>query len=168
MRVFAAVEVTDAVIRNRIAAWQREVGTGKAVEPHNLHFTLHFMGEIQPKDAEAAAEALKLVKFEAFDVRMRGAGVFGRPPRVVWAGTDPRGGQSLSSLADAVRDALGSPDRPFKPHLTVLRMRGRSVDVTGHAGREWGVQRVDTVKLKQSVLGPEGPAYTDLAAVVAR
>ena len=170
MRVFAAAEVTDPTIIERIGALQRRIGAaGKAVEPHNLHFTLRFLGEISAESARAAAVALKSVRFGPFDIVMQGTGTFGRPPRVVWAGTDPGSGKVLSGLAASVNDALGgSADKPFRPHLTILRVRrGRKVDVSEHAGYEWGVQRIDTVKLKSSVLGPAGPAYTDLAEVAA-
>ena len=168
MRVFAAAEVTDHTVLERIGAFQHGIrGAGKAVEPHNLHFTLRFLGEISAESARAAAVALGSVRFKRFDAVLKGAGTFGRPPRVVWAGTDS--GTELSSLAAAVSDALGgSADKPFRPHLTILRVkRGRSVDVSGYSEYGWGVQRIDTVKLKSSVLGPAGPAYTDLAEVAA-
>ena len=168
MRVFAAAEVTDHTILERIGAFQRSIkGAGKAVELHNLHFTLRFLGEISAESARGAAVALGSIKFKPFDIVLKGTGTFGRPPRVVWAGTDS--GTELEALAAAVNGALGgSADRPFRPHLTILRVKGgRKVDLSGHAGYEWGVQRIDTVKLKSSVLGPAGPVYTDLVEVAA-
>ena len=169
MRVFVAVDVIDGHARERLASFQRGMdGAGKAVEPHNLHFTLQFLGEISKGAADAAADALQSVKFGAFDVQLRGAGTFGRPPRVVWAGTDPDGGRKLARLADAVGEALGGDRKPFKPHLTVLRVkRGRRVDVSGYADRAWGTQRVNAIKLKRSVLARTGPTYTDIAEVAA-
>lgn len=168
MRVFVAAEVTDHTIIERIGTFQRRIeAAGKAVEPHNLHFTLRFLGEMSAESARAAAVALGSVRFGRFDVILKGAGTFGRPPRVVWAGTDPDSGQELSALAAAVNHTLGgSADKPFRPHLTILRVKkGRKVDVSGYGGYEWGIQNIDTVKLKSSVLGPAGPAYTDLAEV---
>ena len=170
MRAFVAAEVTDRAARERIGAFQQSVGgAGKAVEPHNLHFTLRFLGEITEESARAAADALNSVRFRPFDVALRGAGSFGRPPRVVWAGTDPDGGQELSRLAGEVNGAVGGgADKPFRPHLTILRVkRGRSVDISGYDGYEWGMQHVDAIKLKSSVLGRDGPTYTDLAEVLA-
>ena len=62
----------------------------------------------------------------------------------------------------------GSADKPFRPHLTILRVkRGRSIDISGYDGYEWGVQHIDAIKLKRSVLSKDGPAYTDLAEVSA-
>lgn len=170
MRAFVAAEVTDRAARERIGAFQRSAsGAGKAVELHNLHFTLRFLGEITEESARAAADALKSVRFRPFDVALRGAGSFGRPPRVVWAGTDPDGGQELRRLAETVNGAVGGgADKPFRPHLTILRVkRGRGIDVSGYDGYEWGVQRIDAIKLKRSVLGRDGPTYTDLAEVSA-
>ena len=170
MRAFVAAEVTDRAARERIGAFQRSAGgAGRAVEPHNLHFTLRFLGEITEESARAAADALKSVRFRSFDVALRGAGSFGRPPRVVWVGTDPDGSQGLRRLAGAVNGAVGGgADKPFRPHLTILRVRrGRSIDISGYDGYEWGVQHIDAIKLKRSVLGKDGPAYTDLAEVPA-
>lgn len=170
MRVFAAAEVTDHAVMARIGAFQRRMdGAGKAVEPHNLHFTLRFLGEISAESARAATVALGSVRFKRFDAVLKGTGTFGRPPRVVWAGTDPDSGRELSALATVVNEGLGgSADKPFRPHLTILRVKNvRRVDVSGYAKYEWGTQRIDTVKLKSSVLGPAGPVYTDLAEVSA-
>jgi 2'-5' RNA ligase len=170
MRVFVAVEVTDRATRERIGTFRQSAGgAGKAVELHNLHFTLRFLGEITEESARAAADALKSVRFRPFNVALRGAGSFGRPPRVVWAGTDPDGSRELLRLAGAVNDAVGGrADKPFRPHLTILRIKkGQSIDISGYDGYEWGVQHVDAIKLKRSVLGRTGPAYTDLAEVPA-
>ena len=170
VRVFVATEVTDHTIIEKIGAFQQDMKcVGKAVELHNIHFTLRFLGEISEESARAAATALKSIRFGSFDVVLRGAGTFGMPPRVVWAGTDPDSGRNMSGLAEVVNGVLGgSADKPYRPHLTILRVkRGERVDVSGYAGYKWGVQRIDTIKLKRSVLGRSGPTYTDLAEVAA-
>lgn len=171
MRVFVAAEVDDCAIQERIGAFQQSMGEyGRAVEPHSLHFTLQFLGEISTDVANDVASRLDSVRFSPFDVWLRGTKTFGRPPRVLWAGTDADGGRHLGQLAAAVRHVVGGvADRPFRPHLTILRVkRGCSVDISNHIEQEWGMQHVDTIKLKKSVLASAGPTYTDLVEVHAR
>ena len=169
MRVFVAADVTNDAVKARIGAFQQDIrDMGKAVELRNLHFTLQFLGEVSQEAAGAAAEALKSVKFNPFNVELRGAGTFGRPPRIVWAGTDMQGGQGLSDLAGTVGKALGCGDgKPFKPHLTILRVKKRRIDVSRYTDHIWGMQRIDTIKLKKSVLKNTGPTYTNIAEVAA-
>lgn len=174
MRVFVAAEVFERDIINGIRDAQEGMKlAGKAVEPHNLHFTIRFLGDADRQQVSEIGNALRTVRFTAFDVVLRGIGLFGstRYPRVVWAGTDQMGGEALRGLACKVDDVLERigwhKDRPFRPHLTILRVkRGEALgDLANHKDRVWGTQRVESIKLKQSVLGKAGPVYTDLVEV---
>lgn len=174
MRVFVAAEVFDPDIINGIRDVQEGMKlAGKVVEPHNLHFTIRFLGDVDRRQVDEMGDALRTVRFTTFDVVLRGIGLFGstRHPRVVWAGTDQIGGEALRELACRVDDVLERigwrKDRPFRPHLTILRVkRGEALgDLANHRDRVWGTQRVESIKLKQSMLGKAGPVYTDLVEV---
>lgn len=176
MRVFVAVEVSNHDIINGIRNLQKSMGqAGKAVEPDNLHFTLRFLGEVDADQAGRVADALSAIRFEEFDVELRGVGTFGGPrrPRVLWVGTDTTGGRSMGELAgmvDGALDKLGwRRDKPFRAHLTVMRVKNREGlgGLPAYRDRIWGTQRIRSVKLKRSVLDRTGPAYTDLAEVEA-
>ena len=177
MRAFVAVEVSDVGVVESISRFQSQAGVGaRPVGPDSLHFTLQFLGEIPAGAAEKVRQALGGVEFSSFAVDFRGVGAFPRPgrARVIWIGTGRDGGRELVALAEKVGAALAplgfSSDRPFRPHVTVLRMRqaedvGRRLEEYGSA--EFGRQQVTGIKFKQSVLTPEGPAYSDLGEVVA-
>ena len=176
MRAFVAVEVGDEGVLRGIREMQREAGAGaRPVAAENMHFTLRFLGEISEAAAGEAASALEAVSFRPFEVVISGAGAFPSPraPRAVWVGTDPAGGESMGRLARSVGAALGPPGAGrggrFVPHLTVFRIKSRQRDMTGElqrfGGRVFGTITVSEIKLKRSVLGPSGPAYSDLGAV---
>ena len=176
MRVFVAMEVYDRDIINGITDLQKSMGrVGKAVEPNSLHFTLRFLGEVDSHQASRIADALATIRFEGFDVELRGVGTFGGPrrPRVLWIGADPAGGRSMGELAgavDGVLEKLGwRRDKPFRAHLTVMRIKNSEGlgGLSAYKDHVWGTQRIRSIKLKESVLNRTGPTYTDLAEVKA-
>lgn len=149
----------------------------KAVEPHNLHFTLSFLGQV-PDDAQApiAAALVEAARGVApFRAHLRGVGAFpsARRPRVVWAGVDdPR---PLAALATRVREALAArglagDDKDFRAHLTLARVKSeRAPDELVHFLRVHGQDElydidVREVRLYKSVLAPTGPTYEPLAS----
>lgn len=179
MRAFVAI-VLPTPLRGPIAAVQaalRAAGADVAwVEPHNLHLTLKFLGDVDEARAAALADALRAAvhPHPAFTIAVEGIGAFPstRNPQVVWVGVsaDP---PSLGALAEAVDQtcaALGFPmeTRPFAAHVTIGRLRSRrgvaslikalqAVECPGG-----GPAPVDRVILVQSTLSSKGAAYTPL------
>lgn len=173
MRVFVAVDVNPPV-RDAVARMQDSMRIrARPVKPESLHFTLRFLGEISEQAARGAAGALAGVAFSRFKVDVRGMGAFPNSarPRVVWVGAHDGG--RLAELAASVDAAVGrfasGPAAEFKPHLTVFRVKngaGRIArELEAFAGHEFGSMEITRVKLKSSVLGPRGPAYSEIAAV---
>lgn len=178
MRTFVAVEVSDEKVIESISEFQTRVNIdARPVRPHNLHFTLQFLGEISTDMAQKIKLALSAVEFARFTVSFRGVGAFPNPriPRVVWVGIDQKGKRGLQEVASRVESALAplgfSSKKPFKPHVTILRMRknaGSLADkLEGFESAEFGRQKVTGMKFKQSVLTPHGPEYSDLEEVTA-
>ncbi len=76
----------------------------------------------------------------------------------------------LSGKVQEALEPLGlSPDKPFRPHLTIFRIKKKADDMTEELKRYEGVclgtQRIESIRLKKSVLEPDGPTYSDLAVV---
>lgn len=180
MRLFVAVNVdpvlrpaVEAVRRRLLEAWPKGRDLVKWVEPHNLHLTLKFLGEVDGSTAERAAEALRAVEASpSFVLQLVGLGAFprARGARVLWVGVG-EGAQELTRLAarvDQVLRELGFPpeDRPFSPHLTLGRLRTPAYHpeleaALQHNSRvEIGSQRVQSVELMESTLRRAGPVYT--------
>lgn len=179
MRTFVAVEITDSTVRDSIKKIQSSLKiAAKPVEVQNMHFTLLFLGEISEDMAQKVLSQLKTIEFSSFDIGFEGVGAFPKPkfPRVVWVGIDGEGAKRLVELAKAVEDKLVPlgfvPDKPFKPHVTIFRIKNKVGDITGElakfAGAKFGAQKVSEIKFKQSVLTPAGPIYSDLGVISAK
>jgi RNA 2',3'-cyclic 3'-phosphodiesterase len=183
MRTFIAVDVSSVAIvklQNEILSTAglniREV---KLVEPRNFHFTLIFLGEISDDDdLDKIKEKLAGLQFEPFTLTYNGIGAFPNPAyaRVVWIGVDPKGSQKLTALADEVTVKMSElgfkADKPFSPHMTFLRAKGKPVrlsDISAkYQGRTFGSDLIDMVHLKKSELTPSGPIYSNIYTVEAK
>lgn len=178
MRVFVAVEITSDKIINSISKFQSEINiNAKPVELHNLHFTLQFLGEIPQDIVEKIIIALNSVKFSKFVIEFKGVGAFPKLkfPRVIWIGTDEKGSKLLIDLAKKVENVLlplgFTVDKPFKPHITVFRIKNKIGDIEKELNKfklvNFGTHEITGFKLKQSVLSSKGPIYSDLLEVKA-
>lgn len=178
MRTFVAVEITDHLVLDSIRKMQTDLQiSAKPVGIQNMHFTLMFLGEITEDMAQKVQSQLKTIKFESFDISFEGVGAFPKPkfPRVVWVGTDKDGASKLVSLAKEVEERLVPlgfhSDKPFKPHVTIFRIKNRVGDITSELARysatKFGVQQVSELKFKKSTLTPSGPVYSDLEVIPA-
>jgi 2'-5' RNA ligase len=179
MRTFVAVEISAHQVMDSIKNLQSSLKIpAKPVEAQNMHFTLMFLGEISDDMAQKVQDQLKTIQFTPFDISFEGVGAFpkARFPRVVWVGLDKEGGSKLVSLAKKVEETLTplgfSSDKPFKPHVTIFRIKNRVDDITDelakYSSTKFGVQSVSEFKFKKSVLTPSGPVYSDLEVVTAR
>ena len=175
MRAFVAIEVSDKDVLNAIHKIQTELNIkAKAVELHNMHFTVQFLGEISEETVRKISDALNSIKFSAFSISFASIGVFPKPnsPRVIWIGTND-GINELEKLAEIIRSKLShlgfSPDKKFKPHVTIFRVKNKIENISDKLEKfsscSFGKQLVSEIKLKKSELTPNGPIYTDLLVV---
>ncbi len=176
MRTFVAIEISNGNIINSIKKFQSEINiNAKPVEPKNCHFTLQFLGEISEEISQKIIQALHKIEFSSFSVNLKGIGAFPKPkfPRVIWIGTDDNGGNMLIQLSKKVEKVLEPlgffSDKPFKPHITVFRIKKKIGDITKELDRQktidFGIQEVTNIKLKKSELTPNGPIYSDIEEI---
>jgi len=181
VRTFIAIDIGPEV-RRRLAdvqaTLQRAAPAARVrwVPPANIHLTLAFLGDLFPAmlGPLAAAVGPALSDVQEFESQAERLGFFGPPrsPRVLWAGLRDDGGRlaavyaAASSALRALRIAI--EDRPFKPHLTLGRVRGGRgaralVDaVRSRAALRFGAVRAGSVQIIKSTLRPEGACYTVL------
>jgi len=176
-RAFISIDIEDEDVIDRILEIQDRLKASgadlKLVEPENVHLTLKFLGNIPesrvPEVVEAMEKAADAV--EPFTMRLKGLGVFPdiRHIRVVWVGVD-EGADETKTMAAVLEDELGRrgfrrENREFVPHVTVARVRsGRNkaqlVEVIRELSSvEVGDVEVTSIRLKKSILRPEGPEY---------
>jgi 2'-5' RNA ligase len=148
---------------------------GRVVHPRNWHLTLRFLGDTDDVAYERLLAALDQAPLgEPFRVALGRPGAFPQPARatVLWVGF-AKGGAELQRLADAVEAAVelaGFPpeDRPFRPHLTLSRIRPHQdvrpvIDRLSFDGISWTVGEVAIIR---SHLGPGGPRYEQLEQTI--
>jgi 2'-5' RNA ligase len=176
LRIFIAVFPPNEVVDGLAALVERvrQAGDGMSwVKPENLHYTLRFLGELEEGRVEAAcrAAAQAVIGLAPFEAVLGAPGAFPdfRRPRVLWVGLDS-GREPLELLARSLDEALrregfGPPDKPFRAHLTVGRVR----DPGGRGGaaaagrlsgeRAPGRFTVGTLAVVHSTLNPRGSVY---------
>ena len=171
MRLFFALQLPESV-KERLAPFLRATEGVSFTRVEQLHFTLAFLGETEKlEDAIAAAQAV--ADLPQFELAIEGRGAFpslGRP-RVLWLGVS-EGKTPLCELADKLCTALRQSgfkldDRPFKPHLTIGRVKPRGDKDARRAleavpKNELARFTAREITLVQSVLGPNGAKHTVL------
>ncbi|MEN6451611.1 MAG: RNA 2',3'-cyclic phosphodiesterase [Thermoguttaceae bacterium] len=177
LRTFVAVEITPA-IRARtgelIAALAGTPADVKWVEPHNLHLTVKFLGEVHDRDILDVCRAVKrgTAGLEPFPLELRGAGAFpaAARPRTVWLGAG-EGADQMVVLHDRIEANLAElgyreEHRRFQTHLTLGRVRGAGASIVDlgrliqqQADFAAGQMTVDKVTIFSSTLTREGPIY---------
>ena len=152
------------------------------VNPSGIHLTLKFLGATEADLAPVIISQLadKLTGANRPTLSLSGLGTFpGRgAPRVIWAGVtgESDGLDDLFRRAEDTATALGWPGekRPFRPHLTLGRVREQATAAQRRAIAEViagtklpaaPVWRVDTVRLYRSELTPQGAIYSSLGEV---
>ncbi|MEO6461879.1 MAG: RNA 2',3'-cyclic phosphodiesterase [Candidatus Eisenbacteria bacterium] len=181
-RAFVAVFPPPEVVAAVGAALDllRTPGDGIAwVPPANLHYTMRFLGDLEPARLDAARRALGTAAAGSgvapFRVRLGGPGAFPGPgrPRVLWLGA-AEGAAALTLLAGGLEGALerekfARSERPFTPHLTTGRVREPgAAAVAAATGRFLGATfpgaafEVAELVLVASTLAPGGSRYEPL------
>lgn len=178
-RGFIAVDVPPTPALADFAAQLRNASASlKVVSTDHLHLTLKFLGDTEdglvPEIVTAIREAAAGLR--PFEIRVRGTGAFPSPARmnVIWVGVE--GAEPLARIAaalDASLETLGfaRENRPWKPHVTIARVKGRrDLDrvrriVEAHADELFATHRVDSIHLKRSLLTPTGAQYSVVESV---
>ncbi|GAB4276795.1 MAG: RNA 2',3'-cyclic phosphodiesterase [Candidatus Promineifilaceae bacterium] len=179
-RLFIALECPDDVQQvlaevASVLAGQMPRGAVRWVRPEQMHLTLFFLGDTAVSQIMAVQQVMDNAAAQCvpFLLTLSGVGAFPNKhqPRVIWVGLTGTDGamsqlaQLQAGIAGGVA-ALGWPQekRPFRPHLTL----GRVKDRRQLQGENWGTEvkrvvwPVTAVTLIQSTLTPHGPIYKNL------
>lgn len=188
IRSFIAIELPQFVL-NRLEA---EIDRLKINTPNrairwarsqSIHLTLKFLGDISDIQIEKTKKALIDIsaRFQPFMLEIGGLGAFPNieRPRVLWVGVADLEGRlvELHTALEAGCAELGykSEGRPFKPHLTLGRLRRQSpkseVDQIAKVLKDSKGGTIDQIVIKEvilfrSQLKPTGAVYTRLKTAV--
>jgi 2'-5' RNA ligase len=179
MRTFIAIDLSPEIkaslasLAERLAPLSREV---KWVHRDSMHLTLKFLGEVDEMRAVRVADALQAIaaKYDPIPMAFKGTGTFppgSRSPRVLWVGVEA--GPSLTALEAEVEvgcEKLGfiREGRPFRPHLTLGRVRSPSglgpvlAEFEKSRDESFGEMDVKRLTFFQSHLTPSGAEHSIL------
>lgn len=126
---------------------------GKQVPPANYHVTVRYLGAVADHHYERWLAGLEAMgKRGSIRVRLEGWGAFPGWARahVVWAGVSAPGIEDLAADVEEVTVAAGLPpeERPYRPHLTVARVRpARPIPPppVSVPGLSWEAERLDVM-----------------------
>lgn len=146
-----------APVRARLIAAMGGILGARWQDDDQLHLTLRFIGEIDPRMADDVVLALARISAPAPCVSLAGVGRFAKQGRTdtVWAGVAPH--DALAALHRKVDHAvtcagLPSDPRAYLPHITLARL-----------GRGLGVEhQVDRYLADQAGLGSDPFAFGHL------
>lgn len=170
MRLFFALWPSPAAAERltAIANETAELLGGRPTRRETLHLTLAFLGEVADERLACLLEAVSGLRPATFNVRVDQLG-FWRRNRLIWAGCRDASAP-LEALVAALRDrldkvgfAVSNGDRPFTPHVTLVRKTpdiAQNERVQEIQGVEWHCAEYVLVR---SQLSPDGPSYEPLA-----
>ena len=168
-RLFVAVALTTEVRHALVATLDGAAIPGRRVDPANWHLTLRFVGEVGEVETDRLLGSLDQADLgDRFSVRWGGLGAFPRAEKatVLWVGFR-EGSAELIALASRVETAVlasgaAAEDRPFRPHLTLSRIRPPQdvVDLIESVEPVGVKMSVERVLLMESHLGRGGARYS--------
>ena len=173
MRLFFSVPIPTEISREITAESKKTAARSlRWIAPENQHFTLRFLGEIKEgRVAEFISAGQETArKHHPFLLTISGSGFFPDEvrPGVFWVGTG-EGSERIVALADGLSRVLNeggfpSEDRPFIPHLTVARVKGRVPPeilkkLALWREKDFGSFKVNEFCLMESLLLPTGVVY---------
>lgn len=178
MRAFIAIDIG---INEKIREIYELLGKTKArlklVEPQNIHLTIKFLGEIDSSMVEKIKnemeEAIEGIK--PFVAKLKGIGAFPdeRHIRVIWIGFYDDG--ETINISKNIDERLAKygfrKEKDYKPHVTIARMKSREGReeirriIEENKEKEFGEIKCQAIKLKQSILTPQGPIYRTIREV---
>ncbi len=181
IRTFIAVELPEAIKRElaRLQSDLRRYGARVSwTRPEGLHVTLKFLGNVDERQIEAIAEAVKTAVAGEKQPRLTVVGTGAFPswgsPRVLWVGVEDEKNRlaEIQARLDKELEKLGfeREKRAFKPHLTLGRVKaigGVRPVCEDLRNREvaLGTFEVAEIVVMKSDLKPTGAVYTPLAKI---
>lgn len=184
VRAFVAIELPSILLK-RIEELQetlkKEVKGTRSVSwprPEGIHLTLKFLGDVEETRIEDISTALTGASsgFKSMRLKAGGVGCFPtqRNPRVIWVGLSHS--EELERLQNNIEEAAAGlgfekEDRPFKPHLTLCRIKSpEDGRILGHSIEKFkDFIDIDFVArdlvLFKSQLSPRGAVYTALKRI---
>ena len=130
-RLFAGLSIPDHIAQ-KLLLLQTNLPKARWRPRENFHITLKFYGEVEHDTAVRLHEALSAIRFEEFEVSLKGAGWFGgKKPQSVWVGvapSEPLNKLHLASSKAARIAGLSLEQQRYTPHVTLAYCRTTPIE----------------------------------------
>ncbi len=177
MRLFIAIDVGKH-IQSLLADIQNTLKkcnlAAKWVQPHNIHLTLKFLGEVEENKVANVKNVINTVtgNFSPFTIHLKEFGFFPteRNPRVFFVSTDNE--ERLKLIAYSLEETMEQlgfrREQRFRSHITLARLKSRkNIDCLIQKIKNIhpeGEIEVKEISLYKSTLTPHGPVYERLTS----
>lgn len=173
MRLFVALNFSTrfrSALAELAGDLARDACSGRPTGKENFHLTLAFLGE--QADPQPAAEVLSQLSGPAFTLVSAGLGRFRqRQGELWWLGLEQNDSLTRlqADLAAGLRQAgIAFDEKPFRPHLTLLRRAVFPPELTparwaARQGLRPMYERIDCLSLMLSRSLDGAPSYTELS-----
>lgn len=174
-RIFIAVKVNPEGTFLKMISYFKSVLLSeniKWINPENIHITLAFLGDTEEELIKDISLMLSKVCANTgyFELTIKGTGVFRNinDPRIIWTNIDHS--EKILDLADKILIRLDEmniklEDKPFKPHITIGRIKHLKNKETfkklteQYQNTELQRLHITEVVLYESILLPQGANY---------
>lgn len=168
MRLFVAIKLPNMVdqsLLDTMTEWKEHGVSGTWTKSVNFHITLAFLGEQPESSLPVITKILQELPFPAMKLKTAGTGNFKDLYYARITNLENEESKPLINYVHQLRNALMEAgialDHRFKAHVTIARRLKNPNHYALHIPAQ--VFDVNQVCLYQSVLSPQGPAYTILA-----
>ena len=176
-RCFISIDLPKE-IRDELSNIQKQIFSDDTkllnVKPENIHITLKFFGELNEKEIEKVRNVMSKSKFKKFRAKLDSIGVFPDEKfiRIVWAGINPP--EKIDEIHDVLDMELHkvgfSLDKEFENHATLARVK-EIKDKKSFVEKLKKIKikplefDINEIHLKESMLTPQGPIYSDIMKI---
>jgi 2'-5' RNA ligase len=140
-RLFTGLTIPSD-LADELADFAMPMAGARWIEPQDMHITLRFAGDVDNLTADEFHAALASIDEPSFPVTLSGFGAFGgQQPRSLWAGVeDNRWLEALQRATERAARSAGLPPEkhPFKPHITLARLKGTRPETVARALEQLG------------------------------
>lgn len=170
-RLFVAIR-PPAAIRHALLSLMGDVESARWQDDEQLHITLRFIGEVDPRAADDLAAGLATIAAPSVELAVKGVGSFEKKGRVhtLWAGIHPR--EPLIAIHRKIGRlmtdiGLSEAGLAYIPHITLARFGGPGGQVGPFLARHGDLAlppfAATEFALYESRLGSSGAAYEAVA-----
>ncbi len=159
MRSFIALAFVSPEL-DAYKATLRQLGVN--ITNHN-HLTLQFLGDLSTEQLENVQEKLSTITFPLFTITTTHLDNFSHNnhPNILWLGIDSKELLALQKIIEQTLQPLYTPDKPFKAHLTLARIKTKKWKQPTHQPPTLTLSVKEFI-LYTSTLNQRGPTYTIL------